>query len=151
MALKQLTFAKDVDDLDTLYLPDDSIVFSSTREPKYCGCNRHIMANLHRMEADGANMRPIGKGALFEGHSSLTPDGRILCDRWEYVDRNVGDAQGLLTSPGGADIFGRVVSLQGRVNMPPVVTVAASDSRPAVNPATPREQRADPVQLRRRR
>jgi hypothetical protein len=32
------------------------------------------------------------------------PDGRILYDRWEYVDRNFGDAQGLWTvSPDGTD------------------------------------------------
>ncbi|MCX7825195.1 MAG: hypothetical protein N2689_06515 [Verrucomicrobiae bacterium] len=95
--LRQLTFAKDVDDLDPLYLPDGSIVFSSTREPKYCMCNRHIMANLYRMEADGANIHQIGKSTLFEGHGALMPDGRILYDRWEYVDRNFGDAQGLWT------------------------------------------------------
>ncbi len=95
--LRQLTFAADVDDLDPLYLADDSIVFSSTREPKYCMCNRHIMANLFRMEADGANIHQIGKSTLFEGHASLMPDGRILYDRWEYVDRNFGDAQALWT------------------------------------------------------
>ena len=95
--LRQLTFAKDVDDLDPLYLADDSIAFSSTREPKYCACNRHIMANLFRMEADGANIHQIGKSTLFEGHGSLMPDGRILYDRWEYVDRNFGDAQALWT------------------------------------------------------
>jgi hypothetical protein len=93
--VRQLTFAQDVDDLDPLYLPGDSIVFSSTREPKYCMCNRHIMANLFRMEADGANIHQLGKSTLFEGHSSLMPDGRILYDRWEYVDRNFGDAQAL--------------------------------------------------------
>lgn len=102
--LKQLTFARDVDDLDPLYLPDDSIVFSSTREPKYCMCNRHIMANLFRMDADGANIHQIGKSTLFEGHGSLMPDGRILYDRWEYVDRNFGDAQALWTvNPDGSD------------------------------------------------
>lgn len=95
--LRQLTFARDVDDLDPLYLADGSIAFSSTREPKYCMCNRHIMANLFRMEADGANIHQIGKSTLFEGHGSLMPDGRILYDRWEYVDRNFGDAQALWT------------------------------------------------------
>ena len=95
--LRQLTFARDVDDLDPLYLPDDSIAFSSTREPKYCMCNRHIMANLFRMDADGANIHQIGKSTLFEGHGALLPDGRILYDRWEYVDRNFGDAQALWT------------------------------------------------------
>ena len=96
--LKQLTFAVGVSDIDPLYLPDDSIVFSSTREPKYCMCNKHIMANLYRMEGDGANILQIGKNPLFEGHASLMPDGRILYDRWEYVDRNFGDAQGLWTT-----------------------------------------------------
>ena len=95
--LRQLTFAPDVDDLDPLYLPDDRIAFSSTREPKYCACNRHIMANLFVMDADGANIHQIGKSTLFEGHGSLMPDGRILYDRWEYVDRNFGDAQALWT------------------------------------------------------
>ncbi len=102
--LRQLTFAKDVDDIDPVYLPDDSIVFSSTREPKYCMCNRHIMANLFRMESDGANIHQIGKSTFFEGHASVMSDGRILYDRWEYVDRNFGDAQSLWTvNPDGSN------------------------------------------------
>ena len=95
--LKQLTYAEGVSDIDPLYLPDGGIIFSSTRQPKYCMCNRHIMCNLYRMEADGANITQIGVSTLFEGHSSLLSDGRILYDRWEYVDRNFGDAQGLWT------------------------------------------------------
>ena len=93
--VRQLTSAKGVTDLDPIWLPDGNILFSSTREPKYCMCNRHIMCNLYRMEADGANIHQIGKSTLFEGHASLMPDGRVLYDRWEYVDRNFGDAQGL--------------------------------------------------------
>ncbi|MGN0853630.1 MAG: hypothetical protein ACI4Q3_09695 [Kiritimatiellia bacterium] len=93
--LKQLTRAKGVSDIDPVWLPDGGILFGSTREPKYCMCNRHIMCNLFRMEADGANIRQIGKSTLFEGHPTVLPDGRILYDRWEYVDRNFGDAQGL--------------------------------------------------------
>ena len=93
--VRQLTAAPGVTDLDPTWLPDGDILFSATREPKYCMCNRHIMCNLYRMEADGANIHQIGKSTLFEGHSSLMPDGRVLYDRWEYVDRNFGDAQGL--------------------------------------------------------
>jgi hypothetical protein len=95
--LKQLTFAPGVSDIDPLFLPDGDILFSSTREPKYCMCNRHIMANLYRMTSDGSNITQLGKSTLFEGHSALMPDGRIIYDRWEYVDRNFGDAQGLWT------------------------------------------------------
>jgi hypothetical protein len=100
---RQLTSAPGVSDIDPLYMPDDTIVFSATREPKYCMCNRHIMCNLYRMESDGANIRQIGKNTLFEGHGSLLADGKILYDRWEYVDRNFGDAQGLwMCNPDGA-------------------------------------------------
>lgn len=102
--LTQLTHGTGISDIDPLYLADGDIAFASTREPKYCMCNRHIMANLFRMEPDGANIHQIGKSTLFEGHGSLTPDGRILYDRWEYVDRNFGDAQGLWTvSPDGTN------------------------------------------------
>ena len=102
--LRQLTFGKGVSDVDPLYLPDGRIAFTSTREPKYCMCNRHIMGNLFRMDADGANVHQIGKSTLFEGHGNLMPDGRIMYDRWEYVDRNFGDAQGLWTcNPDGTE------------------------------------------------
>ncbi len=101
---RQLTSGAGVTDIDPLYLPDGRIAFSSTREPKYCMCNRHIMANLYRMNADGTKIEQIGKSTLHEGHGSLTPDGRILYDRWEYVDRNFGDAQGVwVCNPDGTN------------------------------------------------
>ena len=95
--LVQLTRLPGAADFDPIHLPDGGIAFTSTREPKYCGCNMHIMANLYRMDGDGANIVKIGGSTLFEGHSRLLPDGRILYDRWEYIDRNFGDAQGLWT------------------------------------------------------
>jgi hypothetical protein len=51
-ALRQLTAAPEVSDIDPIWLPDGDILFSSTREPKYCMCNRHIMCNLYRMKPD---------------------------------------------------------------------------------------------------
>ncbi|NUQ65628.1 MAG: PD40 domain-containing protein [Pirellulales bacterium] len=102
--LTQLTFGSGTTDIDPLYLPDGRVLFTSTREPKYCMCNRHIMGNLFVMDADGSNIRQIGHSTLHEGHASLLPDGRVLYDRWEYVDRNFGDAQGLWTvNPDGTN------------------------------------------------
>ncbi len=102
--LRQLTHLPDSDNIHPLYLPDDTIVFSSTREPKYVMCNRHISANLYRMESDGANIHQITKNTLFDRATDILPDGRILYDRWEYVDRNFGDAQALWTvSPDGTN------------------------------------------------
>ncbi|MGI6401829.1 MAG: hypothetical protein ACOX0A_06955 [Thermoguttaceae bacterium] len=100
---RQLTFVKGASDIDPIYLPSGEIVFASTREPKYCMCNRHIMCNLHKMNADGSNIEQIGKSTLFEGHPALLSDGRIIYDRWEYVDRNFGDAQGVwVANPDGS-------------------------------------------------
>ena len=99
---RQLTFLEGISDFDPIYLPDGRILFSSTRQPKYCMCNRHIMGNLFVMNSDGSNIEQIGKSTLFEGHPSLLADGRIIYDRWEYVDRNFGDAQGVwVTNPDG--------------------------------------------------
>ena len=92
--LRQLTKAADVSDFDPIYLPDESIVFCSTREPKFNMCSQDIGANLFRMDSDGANIHQITKSTLFENQASLAPDGRIIYKRWEYVDRNFGDAHG---------------------------------------------------------
>ncbi|MDD4537625.1 MAG: hypothetical protein PHT80_01300 [Lentisphaeria bacterium] len=140
--LTQLTSATGVTDIDPLWLPDGGIAFTSTRQPKYCMCNRHIMGNLFRMNADGSNIHQIGISTLHEGHGSLLPDGRILYDRWEYIDRNFGDAQGLwvcnpdgtahaifwgnnTTSPGGV-IDARSLSQPSRV----IATLTACHDRP---------------------
>jgi len=103
-ALKQLTFAPRVSDIQPLYLPDGSIIFSSTRDPKYIPCQRHLMANLFKMNRDGSNIHQIGYNTQFEGRASLMPDGRILYTRWEYVDKHFSSAYGLWTvNPDGTD------------------------------------------------
>jgi hypothetical protein len=102
--LTQLTSGTGVSDIDPIYLPDGRILFTSTREPKYCMCNRHIMGNLFTVDADGSNLEQIGHSTLHEGHACLLPDGRVIYDRWEYVDRNFGDAQGVwVTNPDGTN------------------------------------------------
>ena len=102
--LRQLTSLKEASDIDPIYMPDNGIVFTSTRERKYNMCSRDVSANLFRMEADGANITQITKNTLYDNHAALMPDGRILYARWEYVDRNFGDAHGLWTvNPDGTD------------------------------------------------
>ncbi len=102
--LKKLTSAAGVSDIDPLYLPDDSIIFSSTREPKFSISGRHIVTNLFHMEADGANIYKIGGSNLHESHGTLMPDGQILYDRWDHVDRKYESGQGLWTvNPDGTN------------------------------------------------
>jgi len=95
--LRQLTFGNRISDIDPVYLPNGDIIFSASRQPKYCMCNRHIMCNLYRMHPDGSGMIQLGVNTLMDGHSTIMENGLVLYDRWEYVDRNFGDAQGLWT------------------------------------------------------
>ena len=95
--LKQLTFGSKLSDVEPIYMPDGRIVFNSTRDLKFCQCNRHPMGNLFAMDADGANMIQIGGSTLWEGHPSLLSDGRVLYSRWDYVDRQFGPSFGLWT------------------------------------------------------
>jgi len=117
--LRQLTSAPDVCDFDPLYLPDDTVLFSSTREPKYNQCSQDIAANLYRMESDGANIHQLDRNNLFNNQASLMEDGRILYARWEYVDRNFGDAHGLWTTTpdgvGHAVYWGNNTAVPGAV------------------------------------
>ena len=95
--LRQLTSLAGAADMDPAYLPDGRIVFSATRDLKYCGCNQHIQANLFVMNGDGTNIRQLGRNTLYESRPSVLPDGRIIYDRWEYVDRHFGPSFGLWT------------------------------------------------------
>lgn len=84
-------------DVDPCYLPDGRIAFCSNRDAKYCGCNWHLQNNVFRVDADGSHLRQLGRNNLYEAHPSILPDGRILYDRWNYVDRQFGCSFGLWT------------------------------------------------------
>jgi hypothetical protein len=120
--LKQLTCAEGVSDYNPIYLPDDSIVFSSTREPKYNQCSQDIAANMFRMESDGANIHQISRNNLIDDQVSLMEDGRILYSRWEYVDRNFGDAHGLWTA--NPDGTSHLIYWKNNSSVPPAVYMA---------------------------
>jgi hypothetical protein len=95
--LARLTHSSPHTDIDPAWLPDERIVFASTRDQKYCGCNRHVQANLFVMQADGRQVLQISRNNLFDSRPTVLPDGRILYDRWEYVDSMYGPRFGLWT------------------------------------------------------
>ncbi len=74
------------------------------------------------MESDGANIHQLDRNNLFNNQASLLDDGRILYARWEYVDRNFGDAHGLwTTTPDGANhsiFWGNNTSVPGAAYTP---------------------------------
>jgi len=85
--LRQLTDGL-YDDIEPTYLPDGSIVFCSSRCHRWVGCWLTHVAILYRCDADGSNIRPISSNSEHENTPWPLPDGRVLYQRWEYVDRS---------------------------------------------------------------
>ena len=82
-------------DVYPAYLPDDRIVFLSTRPSGLVPCNNTGVAILHVMNPDGSDMHPISVNNVNEFDPTVMPDGRILFGRWEYVDKNALTIQSL--------------------------------------------------------
>lgn len=107
--LRQLTDG-DFDDLMPAYLPDGGIAFSSTRRLGYARCfgsqfsHRWDIYTLHRMDANGQNIRLLSCHDTNEWFPTVTNDGRILYARWDYIDRDAVTHQNLwATHPDGTN------------------------------------------------
>ncbi|HOX40113.1 MAG TPA: discoidin domain-containing protein [Candidatus Brocadiia bacterium] len=110
--LRRLTSGR-YNDFDAHYLPNGDIVFLSTRRGHFFQCGSEsaqttqrrtleegyvrcggddyrpcAVYTLHRMNADGGDMRAISAFEMFEWYPSVASDGRILYSRWDYVDRH---------------------------------------------------------------
>ncbi len=85
--LRQLTDGN-FDDIEPVYLPDGDIVFVSSRCKRWVNCWLTQVANLHRCGPDGDNIRMISSNLEHENTPWLLPDGRLLYQRWEYIDRS---------------------------------------------------------------
>ena len=85
--LRQLTDGP-YDDFEPCYLPDGGIVFVSARTRRWVNCWLTQVANIHRCDADGQNIRQLSANLEHDNTPWVLPDGRILYMRWEYVDRS---------------------------------------------------------------
>lgn len=113
---RQLTRGRH-DDFHGSYLPDGEIVFVSTRRGTfiqvsqttaqstlapdktfpdcYLRCGISQVFTLHRMAADGTNLRILSPCDTHEWYPTVNHDGRVLYARWDYVDRDARIAFGL--------------------------------------------------------
>ncbi len=102
------------DDFDPCPLPDGGLAFMSTRRGGFARCNNAwepcASYTLHRMDADGGNIRTLSPHETSEWHPSVLNDGRLVYIRWDYVDRSAANFHGLWTSrpdgTGVASLFG---------------------------------------------
>jgi len=85
--LRQLTRG-DYDDYEPIYLPDDDILFVSTRCKRWVNCWLTQVGVLYRCGPDGQDIRPISSNNDHDNTPWMMPDGRILYMRWEYTDRS---------------------------------------------------------------
>lgn len=84
-------------DVMPCYLPDDRIVFCSTRYSGLVPCANNGVALLHVMNNDGGDIHTISVNNVTEFDPCVLPDGRILFGRWEYIDKNALTIQSLWT------------------------------------------------------
>jgi hypothetical protein len=93
------------DDFEATYLPNDDIVFVSTRSKRWVGCWMTQVGTLFRCDRDGRNLRPLSVNLEHDNTPAVLPDGRILYTRWEYVDRSqVGYHQLWTMNPNGTNV-----------------------------------------------
>ena len=85
--LKQLTDGP-YDDIEPVWLPDGGILFVSSRCRRWVNCWLTQVAVLHRCEADGSRIRQLSANVEQDNTPWPLPDGRVLYQRWEYVDRS---------------------------------------------------------------
>jgi len=111
--LRQLTSGVE-DDFDPCPLPDGGLAFMSSRRGGFARCNNAwepcASYTLHRMDADGRNIRTLSVHETSEWHPSVMNDGRLVYIRWDYVDRSAANFHGLwVSNPDGtgvASLFG---------------------------------------------
>ncbi len=76
------------DDIEPTYLPDGRIMFCSSRCNRWVNCWYVQVAILHCCDADGKNIQPISANIEQDNTPWPLPDGRVIYERWEYVDRS---------------------------------------------------------------
>ena len=98
--LRQLTRGR-YDDMMPCYLPDGGIAFVSTRRRSYSRCfgpnfsQRWHSYTLHRMNAEGSDLRILSLNDVSEWFPAVSNSGEILFARWDYIDRDAVTHQNL--------------------------------------------------------
>lgn len=86
-SVKQITFGLGNADFEGIYLPDDNILFNSTRCGGASDCFHTEVSNMYMCDREGRFMRQIGFDQVHTTTPTLLDDGRVVYTRWDYSDR----------------------------------------------------------------
>ena len=85
--IRQLTSGLGFADFEGTYLPNNDIIFSSTRCVQTVDCWWTEVSNLYTCDKDGKYMRRLGFDQVHTVFPTVMDDGRIIYTRWDYNDR----------------------------------------------------------------
>ena len=111
------------DDMHPCYLPDGDICFISTRCQYGILCDAPDIFSttiLYRVKPDGSGLRALSNSSVSEQAPSITPDGRIIYSRWEYIDKGASTVKCIWSMrPDGtasAEVYGNDIALPPTMN-----------------------------------
>ncbi len=85
--VRQLTFGLGDADYEGIYLPDNNILFTSTRCVQVIDCFSTDVSNFYICDKDGRYLRRVSFDQVTVNYPQVLNDGRVIYTRWEYNDR----------------------------------------------------------------
>jgi len=85
--IRQLTHGLGFADYEGIYLPNDDILFNSTRCVQIVDCWWTEVSNLYTCDKDGKYLRRLSFDQVHTNYPQLLNDGRVIYTRWDYNDR----------------------------------------------------------------
>ncbi len=109
-AVRQLTHGLGFADYEAVYLPNDDILFNSTRCIQTVDCWWTEVSNLYTCDREGRYLRRLTFDQVHDNYPTVMSDGRVIYTRWEYSDRGQLFVQGLFQmnpdGTGQAEFYG---------------------------------------------
>ena len=85
--VRQLTFGLGFADYEGAYLPNDDIIFNSTRCVQIVDCWKTEVSNLYTCDRNGKYLRRLSFDQVHTNFPTVLDDGRVIYTRWDYNDR----------------------------------------------------------------
>ena len=85
--VRQITFGPGFADYEPAYLPNDDIVFASTRCVQTVDCWWTEVSNLYTCDRNGRYLRRLSFDQVHAIYPQVLEDGRVIYTRWDYNDR----------------------------------------------------------------